>query len=576
MSLYALLYSAAAASASSSVFQLAPSKDSFGPDGPWQAVEVGLGTPPQTVNLYPVGLEQSVIFSKGLCAQYENVTCGSGGLFDASDSESFDNTTIAGYVPYGRFDGSARSVMDTLTLTAAADSGEQDLEVRKFDMALFFSDTSTLPDTTVYPEQLGHLSLGSDLNQGYGPPQNVSPPVNATLIPGGLKQEGAIGSNSYGLHYGSGAFNLPLSLWLGGYDATRIVGPVFAGPAVNKAFQIELIDIDFGVETGASPFSSTSEQSILPTTNPLTVQMDTGNPYLYLPTEVCQSLAQNLPVTFQTKYGLYFWNTSDPQYARIVTSPSYLRFTFNAPKLSSGNLTINVPFQLLNLTLSSPLIATPTAYFPCSPTTDSTVYTLGRAFLQAAFFGVNWSAEPAYEWYLAQAPGPNIPPSPSGVAFGDNVTGGGGNWSETWKNNWTPLPEASQSSSTVPSSSSAPSATTSPTRPASPSSSLSDGAKAGIAVGAVGFVGLIVGAAVFYMQRRRSTGRTTQTGNNNKPIVPGPPPVASEQHHRPASGGAFYEAPDHEPVEMSHPPGLSHELPSTGAMYEAPSRYTLQ
>lgn len=39
---------------------------------------------------------------------------------------------------------------------------------------------------------------------------------------------------------------------------------------------------------------------------------------------------------------------------------------------------------------------------------NGSVYTLGRAFLQAAFIGVNWQPQsPPGNWFLAQAPGPN-------------------------------------------------------------------------------------------------------------------------------------------------------------------------
>ena len=84
--------------------------------------------------------------------------------------------------------------------------------------------------------------------------------------------------------------------------------------------------------------------------------------YLYLPSSTCAAIAKNLPVTYDAGKALYIWNTPDPQYARIVTSPTYLSFVFRG---SIGTLTIKAPFHLPNLTLEEPLMSIHTPYFPC-------------------------------------------------------------------------------------------------------------------------------------------------------------------------------------------------------------------
>ena len=172
---------------------------------------------------------------------------------------------------------------------------------------------------------------------------------------------------------------------------------------------------------------------------------------------------------------------------------------------TDGNVTINVPFQLLDLTLNAPLISTPTSYFPCQPPLSGQKYSLGRAFLQAAFIGVSWGNQNNGEWYLAQAPGPNIPTVPSGVSFGSTVSSPPSNdWADTWKGHWTPLPTSSASrpaASTSVSSSIIPS-------PSPGSSSgrggLSDGAKAGIGVGIAVAALIAVGATTFLIRKRRT------------------------------------------------------------------------
>ena len=551
--------------ASTTPFHVTPSHDSYGPDGPWYAVQVGLGTPPQAINLYPIGSYQSIIYSKEICRQYQNVTCGAGGFFDGAATRTLDNDSIAAYIPYGHFDGSARSVLDTLTLSSGEAQSPQGINVPKFGIALFFRDNFTIPDGSVYPQQVGHLSLSPYLTQAFNKNGGASPAVNASLIPAPLEVDGIIDSTSFGLHWGSATFQMPLSLWLGGYDSSRVAGPVIAGPIVNRQNQIDLLDIGLGVDNGASPFPFPSKQGILPVTAPLTVAIDAQDPYLSLPFGICQTISQDLPVIFEPKYGLYLWNTSDPRYARIITSPSYLSFTFRAPALDQGNLTIKVPFQLLNLTLSSPLTSTPTAYFPCSTAPSSSVYTLGRAFLQAAWTGTNWSKKPAWEWYLAQAPGPNIPSSPSGIPYSDNVTGHAANWSETWKNNWTPLPDASGPSRTNSSAAAIPSTTAAATATKiNPDpENLSPGAKAGAVVGSLAAAASVLGAAILLFRHWRRKAYLLSNATQ---------PEGEATAHTPAAEIAvehIYEAGDPEAIEMSQYPILSHEM-HPNEVFEAP------
>ena len=508
-----LLTLATLGSCTSSPFLLNISTKSYGPDGPWQAISIQLGTPPQSLDVYPAGVWESVILAKQVCSMFLSTLCGTGGLFDPSASASYDNTSImfdrnspevpdsdAGFI----FTGLKSEVMDTLILPSTG-TAVDGATVSNLSIGLYSSLYMTYPDGSHYPPQLGFLSLGPKANQ-------IFVPVVANLIPGAVMQQGRINSNSYGMHVGSATLKLPLSLWLGGYDALRLSGPV-STQRVNEqdAMEIDLYDIGIGVESGGSPFPYASRQEILSDGNAsitgmIPVLMDPASPYLSLPNSTCASITRDLPVTYQAGYGLYFWNTTDPRYARITKSPSYLSFTFrltSSTASTDGNVTIKVPFQLLDLTLDRPLISTPTSYFPCQPLLSGQQYSLGRAFLQAAFIGVNWGNQLNGEWYLAQAPGPNIPTIPSGVPFGSTVSSPSSNdWADSWKGYWTPLPTSSASRSV--------SSSTSTIIPSpSPGSSsgrggLSDGAKAGIGVGVAVVALIAVGATIFLIRKRQT------------------------------------------------------------------------
>ena len=495
--------------------QLVQSQKNYGPDGPWHAVTVDLGEPPQQLDLYPGGTFGSIIFTDLVCHGQSAQPCGSGGLFFPEGSSTLKTgeiqfadqpgDTIGSNFTSGALLlnlGNSSYVRDSLTI------GTKD-PVVDFDCYMYSDARMVYPDGTYYPVQLGTLSLGADgadTNQTF-------PPYNSTLIPNNLHQNHIIASSSYGLHYGSVAFNLDLSLWLGGYDASRIVGPVSSQSYTNNAeslFILDLLDIAIVVDNGASPFPYPSKSGFLASGNTtisstnsksISVIMNPEAPYLNLPNSTCNAIAEELPVTYNSKYGLYLWNVDDPQYTKIITSPSYLSFIFH---LSGGTNTIpiNVPFQLLNLTLDAPLSSNKIQYFPCQPPQDPTSqrYGLGRAFLQAAFIGVNWG-DNQKQWFLAQAPGPDTSSTPNYKPMVDGTppSGAGGSWAATWKNSWTPLVATSNGTISDPQQGSRTSS--------SSGRGISSGAIVGIVIGAV--VAFIILAVGFFVWRRKKRSRNS-------------------------------------------------------------------
>lgn len=242
-----------------------------------------------------------------------------------------------------------------------------------------------------------------------------------------LYKQGLIKSNSFGLHIGSAAFNYSGSLLLGGFDQGRAIG--FGIQFFERG--AHLMDITMGVESGPSPYdgfrfdnkllnddSSRAGRSIYAVPEPLA-------PYLYLPRATCAAIASRLPVTYDAALGYYFWNTADPAYLRITTSPAWLGFNFETwvedYRLRGSQITIKVPFALLTLNLTYPALPRPTdpprPYFPCMPYTPRPdvaggQYLLGRAFLQAALL-IHIRDRPS--WWLVQAPGPGDPATRAGL-----------------------------------------------------------------------------------------------------------------------------------------------------------------
>ncbi|PYH44751.1 uncharacterized protein BP01DRAFT_357430 [Aspergillus saccharolyticus JOP 1030-1] len=539
-------------------FALTWSDKSYGPDGPWHAVEVKIGSAEQEVCLYPGGVWQSYILLSSICSNTSISSycyASTAGVFNNSASTSFDDTSIRLEINDATWGplhfasatqtpiyGTAKWAMDYVDILGVS---APNVSLNVLDQGY-----QIYPDGTNYPLELGVLSLGApDLEQTFSNSDGTS--VNSTFVSSFIYTYGggqATPSYSYGMHIGSPTFNIAGSLWLGGYDKSRVLGNVSSQPYIDATFPIKLRDISLGVVSGGSPWSSSSNLTGLLaagnsslSSNGITVLSSPGDPYLYLPQSTCDAIAAQLPVTYQSKYGLYFWNTSSKAYSDIVTSPSYLAFTFDKDNLNLSNITIKIPFNLLNLTLTRPLIDTPTPYFPCMGT-DGT-YALGRAFFQAAFVGVNWGSGTG-NWFLAQAPGPNLQTTSTTViqASDSSITGSDNSWENSWAGYWTEL-SSSTATATNATHTRSSSATATDT-------SLSTGAKAGIGVGCgVGALAAILLALWYFRRRRRAPKQVSSRAYRDARGGNDLPDLAQAQ----SRGGHSYRsrAPDHSIVSSA-------------------------
>ncbi|KAL9074339.1 MAG: hypothetical protein Q9161_002325 [Pseudevernia consocians] len=496
-----LLHQSLLSLASPGPLQVPTSNRVYGPDGPWQAVSVQLGSPGQNLDLYPGGIFSSNILTVKQCQGTSLDPCGSGGLFNPDNSTTIDDTSIKydlGSNGTSSLSTDGKPVFAYSNETFVLDQLEfQGVTVTNHSISMYSELQMVYPDGN-YSLQVGFLSLGPVFNQTF-PAAGDNPSINGSLIPGDLLVQNRIPSNSFGLHIGISAVTpkLDLSLWLGGYDAARIVGPVSTQSTNGYDFAIDLLDIGIGVDHGESPFSYSSQQGLLSdgnssiTSNGIGVTIDPTTPYLYLPNSTCTAIAKDLPVIYNGDKALYTWNTTDPQYNKIITSPTYLSFVFRE---STGNLTIKAPFQLLNLTLGAPLMPEDTPYFPCQPTQGFRYsYTLGRAFMQAAFVGVNWATTGESEWFLAQAPGPNTFTEPQSRSFTNSEPAGyGQEWADSWKGYWTAIPSPTASSTMM-----------SKTAAAISSHHLAGGAIAGIAIGGAIAAAIVAGICIWRFRRKK-------------------------------------------------------------------------
>jgi hypothetical protein len=525
----------------------------YGPDGPWQAVKIKVGGYDPNlkidaqnhadIDVYPGGIYDSFTFSNSACSPYPNSECGKGRGWDPDlNAMSWFAGLVGGWHPtlqdktYGLVAGPLNYTQRALTI--------RDKTV--WNASLSHSNTGNITyfNGKTAGMMLGFLALGAPetaqtfdtaFEQGKAG-QNVT----AHVYNGKLYEDKIIASYSYGLHIGSAAFQYPGSLVFGGYNKGRVIGPLTS--VFKEDSLIDLLDITIGVEYGTSPFDFDSKSGLLVGDTGVVgtsqqVKIDPKTPYLSLPDNTCEGLANVLPIKFDEKSKHYHWQTNDPKYKNIVTSPAYLGFIFPPARGTSTNVTIKVPFALLNLTLESPIAETPTQYFPCHPFTPlkgqkypiaDDYFRLGRAFLQAAFIGRNWMTETTW---MGQAPGPGF----KGQGLGNQIidikdrdtvletwaTVDTNHFNQSWAGHWSvvdsPKPQASNTNSTSPTSS-----TLVEKKITDHNEGLSIGAKAGIGIGAAALALIAIGIGTLVWRTR---GRGRDLGDKKKELKL--PPCAS-------------------------------------------------
>lgn len=179
---------------------------SFGPDGPWQAVQVSIGTPLQPIALYPGGTFLSHLLTSKICSNstLTPFTCfaSTAGVYTVSESLTAIDGTIA-------FPATADFTHGGLEVQGSAGIGILDqvnigVSTSVPNVTLAPNDDVNLvyPGGSTPPLEVGNLALGylGTVNQTF---QDKNTAVEGALIPGYLQSIGTTASNTFGLHIGS-------------------------------------------------------------------------------------------------------------------------------------------------------------------------------------------------------------------------------------------------------------------------------------------------------------------------------------------------------------------------------------
>ena len=167
------------------------------------------------------------------------------------------------------------------------------------------------------------------------------------------------------------------SLTFGGYDRSRFIPnsvPFYLASDTSRDLVVGLQSIHSTVTDG----SNTQQHLLLP--NPIFTFIDSTLPYIYLPTEACQTFEKNLGLVWNSTTNMYWVNETLHQ--NLLSKN--LEFTFTIGDTKSGGPTVQIVLPYASFDLEISLQSDIGRYFPLRRGFNDSQYTLGRTFLQEA------------------------------------------------------------------------------------------------------------------------------------------------------------------------------------------------
>jgi hypothetical protein len=138
-----------------------------------------------------------------------------------------------------------------------------------------------------------------------------------------------------------------------------------------------------------SPRAGSGVVSILD--SPISSYIDSGRPYIYLPTHICNLVADQLNLTYDAEIDHYL--TSNTTHDQLLRDQPSLTFQLAPPLNQSQSVSIKLPYSSLSLLLQFPWVKNNSWYFPIKRATSPKQHVLGRALLQNAYLISDYDRE---------------------------------------------------------------------------------------------------------------------------------------------------------------------------------------
>ena len=438
-----------------------------GYDGTWSPFTVKVGTPPQWTYLLPsTSISETWVIGASGCDGTIQCQTLRGGIFLANTSSTFksEGNYNLGLDPNLGFSGAGYYGLDSIQLT--------DSISEKSQVVAIVNETDTWT---------GILGLGP---QGTSFVESSTKPLVASLADG---NDSAIPSLSYGFTAGASyrLKQVPGSLTFGGYDAARF----------------EPNNVSFSLDSNQQPTVSLnsivangwrdSNVTLLDSGEQGLFTIDSSTPFLWLPEAAAQRFEQTFGLEYNDTLQLYFYPNQTQPNGTLLSDLNACTFDFTFSDLSGSSQTLTLSlvgqtFTSLSLSYGYPNLAInsssqPIPYFPVRKAANSTQYTIGRMFLQETYLTVDYERN---NFSLSQA-----------IFSQDALT------------NIQLVDILSVNS-------------TSPVPAAAASSSLSTGAIAGIAIGAVCLIVIVLGTIIILIiRKRRASSRSANDSNEHHGFI---------------------------------------------------------
>lgn len=191
------------------------SSKTYGPDGPWQAITVEIGTPAQSIDAYPGGFWESLVLAPGICDNAESQpTCyaADAGLYSpGNSSSSYETGQTNGDSAFSgtqALAGDGRFYLDAYTLPGDGDDTSS-VTISNVSTFVVTQGYKTLPNGTSYSAALGNIALGAGASIMSLTGLNETQTVQGSMIPWELFDDDSTSSASFGMHIGSAMLQLP-------------------------------------------------------------------------------------------------------------------------------------------------------------------------------------------------------------------------------------------------------------------------------------------------------------------------------------------------------------------------------
>jgi hypothetical protein len=175
------------------------------------------------------------------------------------------------------------------------------------------------------------------------------------------------------------------SLTLGGYDSSRYISNNLSFVFAPNNEQ----DLTVGL-AGLTASTTTRPNIELLEQTDVTMYIDSTVAEIWLPEEICKAFEEAFGLTYDNTTNLYL--VDDLLHQTLKAQNPNITFTFNQPYTSNETVQITLPYGAFDLDAKPPYrgLNESTKYFPLRRGTDKNQWILGRAFLQEAYISVDW------------------------------------------------------------------------------------------------------------------------------------------------------------------------------------------